>query len=44
MSRVERRTNASAASGHRAYTFAVVLFLMKVSNPDQISSDFARHT
>ena len=41
---LESRGEQSAASGHRAYTFAVVLFLMKVSNPDQISSDFARHT
>ena len=45
MSRVESGTNAGAASGYGAKTqSAVVVFLMKVSNPDHISSDFARHT
>ena len=35
-----------AASGHGAliHICSRDLFLMKVSNPDQISLDFARHT
>ena len=46
VSRVERRTNAGAASTGTQMEFflLVFLFLMKFSITDGISSDFVRHT